>query len=160
MARTSERSLLAPVLGGLALIVALVLAIYYRAELWRGAKWLGDVTGTWATEWVPEHPGQTTAIIGFAVLCFILNWFAHIRGRLRAWVFVLVVELGLWFLFWYGAGIPSFNELLGLNLEKMSPTVLILSGVIVVAITGAIFWFLEMREEWRKYRRRHNADDD
>jgi hypothetical protein len=160
MARTSERSLLAPVLGGLALIVALVLAIYYRAEPGRGAKWLGDVTGTWATEWVPEHPGQTTAIIGFVVLCFILNWFAHIRGRLRAWVFVVVVELGLWFLFWYGLGIPSFNELLGLNLEKMSPTVLILSAVIVVAITGAIFWFLEMREEWRKYRRRHNADDD
>jgi hypothetical protein len=39
------------------LIVALVLAIYYRAELWRGAKWLGDVTATWATEWVPDHPG-------------------------------------------------------------------------------------------------------
>jgi hypothetical protein len=159
MARSSERSLLAPVLGGLALIVALVLAIYYRAELWRGTKWLADVAGTWATEWVPEHPGQTTAIVGFVVLSFILNWIAHIRGRLRAWVFVLVVELGLWFLFWYGLGIPSFNELLGLNLEKMSPTVLILSGVIVVAITGAIFWFLELREEWRKYRRRHNPDE-
>src|SRR5687768_4808462 len=111
MARTSERSLLAPVLGGLALIVALVLAIYYRAELWRAAEWLGDVTGTWAAEWVPEHPGQTTAIIGFVVLCFILSWFAHIRGRVRAWVFGVVGELGLWFLFWYGLGIPSFNGL-------------------------------------------------
>jgi hypothetical protein len=159
MARSSERSLLAPVVGGLTLIVALVLAIYYRAQLWDATKWVADVTGTWATEWVPEHPGQTTAIVGFTVLCFVLNWLAHIRGRLRAWIFVLVVELGLWFLFWYGAGIPSFNELFGLNLEKMSPTVLILSGVIVVAITGAIFWFLELREEWNKYRRRHNPDE-
>jgi hypothetical protein len=38
MARSSERSLLAPVVGGLALIIALVAAIYYRAELWRGTK--------------------------------------------------------------------------------------------------------------------------
>ena len=161
MARSSERSLLAPVVGGIALIVALVLAIYFRSELWRGAKWLGDATGTWATEWVPDHPGQTTAIVGFVVLSFLLNWIAHVRGRLRAWVFAIVVELGLWLLFWLGAIIlPPLNELLGLNFEKMSATLVVLSGLIVVAVTGAIFWFLEMREEWRKYRRRHHVDED
>jgi hypothetical protein len=30
----------------------------------------------------------------------------------------------------------------------------------VIALTGLIFWILEAREEWNKYRRRHNADDD
>jgi len=161
MARSSERSLLAPVVGGLALIVALVLAIYFRSELWRAVRWTGDAFGTWATDWVPNHPGQTVAIVGFAVLAFVLNWIAHIRGRLRAWIFAIVVELGLWFLFWLGAIIlPPLNELLGLNIEKMSATVVLLSGVIVVAITGAIFWFLETREEWRKYHRRHHVDED
>jgi hypothetical protein len=159
MARTSERSLLAPVVGGLALIAALILAIYFRVELWRAIKWTGHEFKVWTTDWVPKHPGQTVAIVGFIVLSFVLNWIAHIRGRLRAWIFAIVVELGLWFLFWYGAGIPSLNELFGLNLEKMSPSVLIMSGVIVVAVTGAIFWFLEAREEWRKYRHRL-ADTD
>ena len=122
MARSSERSLLAPVVGGLALIVALVLAIYFRAELWRGAKWVGDVSGTWATEWVPDHPGQTTAIVGFAVLAFILNWIAHIRGRLRAWIFATRRRVGPLVPLLVRRRHPAaFNELLGLNLEKMSP---------------------------------------
>jgi len=159
MAR-SERSLLAPVLGGLALIAALILAIYFRAELWRGTKWVANATSDWATDWVPNHPGQTVAIAGFTVFAFVLNWFAHIRGRLRAWIFAIVVEFGLWLLFWFGAGIPPLNELIGLNIEKMAGTTVIISGLIVIGITGAIFWFLETREEWRKYRHRHDVDDD
>jgi hypothetical protein len=161
MARTSERSLLAPVVGGLALIAALVLAIYFRADLWRGIKWVGEAFSTWITDWVPNHPGQTVAIVAFVVLAFVLNWIAHIRGRLRAWIFAIVVELGLWFLFWFGAVIlPPLNELLGLNLEAMPTTTVIISGLVVVGVTGAIFWFLEAREEWRKYRRRHHVDED
>src|SRR6185436_7556316 len=105
MARSSERSLLAPVLGGLALIAGLILAIYFRADLWRAIKWASGQFSTWVTDWIPKHPGQTGAILGFVVLAFVLNWFAHVRGRLRAWIFALVVEIGLWLLFWFGAGI-------------------------------------------------------
>jgi len=158
MARSSDRSLAAPILGGIALIAALILAIYFRVELWRGVKWVSNAFGTWLTDWVPDHPGETGAIVGFAVFAFVLNWLAHVRGRLRAWIFALVVEFGLWMLFWYGAGIPPLNELVGLNIRRLPIETVIVSGLIVMAITGAIFWFLEGREEWRKYRHRVDVD--
>jgi hypothetical protein len=160
---TSEsrsRGFLAPVLGGLALIGALILVIAFRTEVWDGIIWTSEAIGDTLTQWVPDHPGQTAAIIGFAVVAFALNWVAHIRGRLRAWVFAVVVEMGLWLLFWYGLGIPSLNELFGLNLDPLTATAVVVSGLVVIALTGALFWFLEMREEWRKYRRRHHVDDD
>lgn len=155
-----SRGLLAPVIGGLALIAALVAAIAFRTELWRFLRWIGDIVATWLTEWVPAHRGQTAAIIGFAVVAFVINWIAHIRGRLRAWIFALVVEAGLWLLFWYGLGIPSLNELTGLDIDRMDPATAVISGALVVAVTGTAFWFLEAREEWRMYRRRHHVDED
>jgi hypothetical protein len=153
-----SRGLLKPVLGGLALIAALVAAIYFRVELWTAIKWLVRTFGNWLTEWVPDHPGQSSAIIGFAVRAFVINWLAHVRGRLRAWIFAIVVEIGLWLLFWYGAGIPSLNELLGLDIEKMTLRLVLSSGIIVIAVTGVLFWFLELREEWKKYRHRTDTD--
>lgn len=155
-----SRGLLSPVIGGLALIAALVAAIAFRAELWRFLRWIGDIVGTWLTEWVPAHRGQAAAIIGFAVVAFLINWVAHIRGRLRAWIFALVVEAGLWLLFWYGLGIPSLNQLAGLDIDRMDPATAAVSGALVIAATAALFWFLEAREEWRKYRRRHHVDED
>ncbi len=155
-----SRSLLKPVVGALALIAILIAVVFFRAEVWSATKAVGRAFNTWLFDWVPEHPGQGAAIIGFAVVAFLINWVAHVRGRLRAWVFALVVEAALWGLFWYGLLIPSFNELFGLDFEQMSAGVVVLSGAIVIAVTGALFWFLESREEWRKYRRRHNVDDD
>jgi hypothetical protein len=155
-----SRGLLTPVLGGILLIAALVAAIAFRSELWDFLTWIGRLVRTWLTDWVPAHRGQTGAIIGFAVLAFILNWIAHVRGRLRAWIFALVVEAGLWILFWYGIGIAPLNELTGLRIPRMEPATAAISGGLVVAIIGAVFWFLELREEWRKYRRRHHVDED
>jgi len=151
---------MAPVLGGILLIAAVVAAIAYRDQVWRFIRWLGDTIGTWFTDWVPAHRGQTAAIIGFAVVALLLNWIAHVRGRLRAWIFVLVVEAGLWLLFWYGLGIPSLNELTGLNLPHMDVSTMLISGAIVMVLTGVVFWFLEVREDWRKYRRQHHVDED
>jgi hypothetical protein len=152
--------LLTPVIGGILLIGALIAAIAFRSELWQAVKWLGRVAGDWFTGWVPDHPGETGAIVGFAVVAFAINWIAHVRGRFRAWVFALVVEVGLWLLFWYGLFIPSLNELLGLNITRLPGEGVALSAAIVIALTGALFWFLEGREEWRKYRRRHHVDDE
>jgi len=155
-----SRGLLRPVIGGLALIAIIILVIYLRVQVWHGLQWTGRKVSDWVTNWVPDHPGQTAAIGGFVIFAFVLNWIAHIRGRLRAWIFAIVVEFGLWLLFWYGAGIPPLNKLFGLNIARMEPTAVLLAGIIVIAITGAIFWFLEMREEWRKYRHRLSTDDD
>lgn len=156
-----SRGLATPIISGLVLIGALIAAIAFRSELWRALQWFGRTINTWFTEWVPAHQSQTAVIVGFAVVALLLNWVAHVRGRLRAWIFALVVEAGLWALFWYSpAVIPSLNELFGLNIARLDTMSTVLSGAIVIAVTGALFWFLEMREEWRKYRRRHHVDDD
>jgi len=154
-----SRGFLKPVIGALIVIAAIIAGIYFRDEVGRAVRWLSRVTNNWLTDWVPAHRGETLAIVGFAVLAFLINWVAHVRGRLRAWIFALVLEIGLWLLFWYGLLIPPLNELAGLDIPRMTTEAIILSGVVVVAITGALFWFLEMREEWRKYRRRHTVDE-
>jgi len=111
---------LGPVLGALLLIAALVAGIAFRRQLWQFLRWAGHIVSNWLTVWVPAHPRQTSAIVGFAVLALVLNWLAHVRGRLRAWIFALIVEIGLWILFWNGPGIPSLNDLLGLRMPRLN----------------------------------------
>ncbi len=152
--------LLTPVLGGLVLVAAVVAGIAFRGQLWQFLGWAGRTVNHWLTGWAPEHPRQTGAIVGFGVLALAINWIAHVRGRLRAWIFALVVEIGLWLLFWNGPGIPSLNDLLGLKIAKLSPGEIALSGAVVIAVTGAVFWFLELREGWLAYRHRHDVEDD
>lgn len=155
-----SRGLLGPVLGGLCLIGALIAGIAFRKQLWQFVGWAGRGVSDWLTVWVPAHPRQTGAIVGFAVVALALNWIAHVRGRLRAWIFALVVEIGLWILFWNGPGIPSLNDLLHLKIPKLDTRAMVVSGALVIAITGVVFWFLELREEWRAYRRQHHVDED
>src|SRR5262249_46344449 len=100
-----SRSLLGPVAVGLVLIAALGAVIALRGPLWEFAKVAGRTVSDWLTNWAPAHPRQTAAVVGFALLTLVINWVAHVRGRLRAWIFALVVEIGLWLLFWYGPGI-------------------------------------------------------
>jgi hypothetical protein len=152
--------LLGPVLGGLLLIVALIAAIAFRTQLWQFLKWATRTIGHWLTVWAPAHPKQTAAIAGFAVIALAINWIAHVRGRLRAWIFALVVEIGLWLLFWNGPGIPSLNDLLGLKLPPLTASEIALSGILVIGLTGLIFWLLELREGWQAYRHKHTVDDD
>jgi hypothetical protein len=152
--------LLGPVVGGLVLIAAVVAGIALRAQVWQFVKWAGRMVSRWFTGWAPAHPHQTAAIAAFAIVALIVNWIAHVRGRLRAWIFAVVVEIGLWLLFWNGPGIPSLNDLLGLKIARLSPKEIALSGALVVAITGAVFWLLELREGWRAYRRQHNVDEE
>jgi hypothetical protein len=159
LAPRRSRGCLAPVVGGLVVIILVVGVIAFRGPLWDLLRWAGRTVDHLFTEWVPAHQAQTAVILGFAVLAFLLNWVAHVRGRLRAWMFAVVVEAGLWLLFWYGPGIPSLNELLGLDIARLTPAATLIAGAIVIAVTGALFWFLEAREEWRRYRRAHQVDD-
>lgn len=158
---SARRSFLKPVVGGLVVLGALVAAIYFRVELWEFIKVASRAIGEVLTDWIPNHPGQAAAVAVFAVVAFALNWIAHVRGRVRAWVFALIVEAGLWVLFWYGAFvIPPLNELMGTDIERMTWATVFVSALVVIALTGAVFWFLETKEEWSKYRRRHHVDDD
>jgi len=155
-----SRGFLGPVFGGLVLIAALVAVIAVRGPLWQLAKVVGRTVSDWLSGWAPAHPRQTTAIVGFGLLTLAINWVAHVRGRLRAWIFALVVETGLWLLFWYGPGIPSLNELLGFRMATLTPVEVAVSGAVVIAITGVVFWCLELREGWLAYQHRHDVDDD
>ena len=147
-------------LGGLLLIAALVAAIAFRTQLWQFVRWATRTIGHWLTGWAPAHPSQTGAIAGFAVIALGINWIAHVRGRLRAWIFALVVEIGLWLLFWNGPGIPPLNDLLGFKIPKLSGSEIALSGALVIALTGVVFWLLELRESWLSYRHKHTVDDE
>jgi hypothetical protein len=159
--RSARRSggLLGPVVGGLVLIAAVVAVIALRDQLWQFLRWAGHVVRDWTTVWAPAHQRQTGAIVGFAVVAFLINWIAHVRGRLRAWIFALVVEIGLWLLFWSGPGIPSLNDLLGFRIPRLTPSEIAISGALVIAVTGVVFWFLELRESWRKYLHQHSVED-
>lgn len=156
---TAKRGLLKPVLSGVLVIGLIAVVILFHAEIWkyliipvgRAAGWVG-------TEWVPKHVGQSLAAAGFGVVAFFINWLAHVRGRLREWIFAIVVEIGLWILFWFPWPPLSLNKLFRLNIEQMPFLTVLLSGFIVIFITGVIFWILELKEEINKYRRRHNAE--
>jgi hypothetical protein len=160
MAETESktRSFLKPVIGGLILIGAIIAIIAFRSQLWDLMKSWGREGGNTIVDWVPNHPGATLVIVVGALVAFGINWFAHVRGRLRAWIFAIVVEAGLWILFWNSLGIPSLNELFGLNVEKITANEQVITGLIVILVSGLTFWLLEAKEEWDKYRRTHNEE--
>lgn len=162
MAETESktRSFLKPVIGGLILIGAIVAIIAFRSQLWDLLKSWSKEGGNALLNWVPNHPGATLVIVVALLVAFAINWVAHVRGRIRAWIFALVVEAGLWVLFWNSLGIPSLNELFGVNTEKISANEQVISGLVIIILAGMVFWFLESKEEWNKYRRAHNPDDD
>jgi hypothetical protein len=150
---SKSRSLLAPLIGGVVLIALLVLIIAFRNQLADAISSTSSEGGSRILAWVPEHLGATLAIIVAFFVAIAFNWVAHITGRLRAWIFVLVVEIGLWILFWNSVGIPSLKDLLGFeNLERITPTEQAVSGAIILVLSGVVFWFLEARESWQKRR--------
>lgn len=155
---TKSRSLLAPIIGGVVLIALLVLIIAFRNQL-------TDAISSWSTEgggavlaWIPDHVDETLAIVVAFLVALGINWIAHVAGRLRAWIFVLVVEAGLWVLFWNSLGIPSLRELIGLDPEalQLNGSEQAVSGLIILFLSGIVFWILEAKESWQ--RRRESLD--
>jgi hypothetical protein len=151
---SKSRSLLAPFIGAIVLIALLVLIIAFRQQL-------ADVITRTSAEgssrliaWVPDHLDETFAIVVAFLVAIGINWVAHVAGRLRAWIFVFVVEIGLWILFWNSLGIPSLRELVGLDPEslRLTPTEQAVSLAIILVLSGVVFWILEAREAWKQRR--------
>jgi hypothetical protein len=157
---SKTRSFLKPVIGGLVLILALIGVIAFRSQIADLLKKAGTKSGNTLVDWVPSHPGATTVIVAGFLLALGINWIAHVAGRLRAWIFAIVVEVGLWVLFWNSLGIPSLDELFRVNVERISAKEQLISGLVIVILAGVVFWFLESRENWNRYRRQHNPDDN
>jgi hypothetical protein len=151
---SKSRSLLAPIIGAVVLIALLILIIAFRQQL-------ADVISRSSAEgssrliaWVPDHLDETFAIAVAFLVAIGINWIAHVAGRLRAWIFVFIVEIGLWILFWNSLGIPSLRELVGLNPETLQLTVTeqAVSLAIILFLSGIVFWILEAREAWKQRR--------
>ena len=149
MAETESktRSFLKPVIGGI-LIGAIVAIIAFRSQLWDLLKSWSKEGGNALLNWVPNHPGATLVIVVALLVAFAINWVAHVARPDRAWIFALVVEAELWVLFWNSLGIPSLNDLFGVNTEKISAN----DRSSAVSrdhhpLAGMVFWFLESKEE-------------
>ncbi len=161
MAETESKtkSFLKPVVGGVVLIGAVVAIIAFRNQLGDAIASGSREGGKTIVDWVPDHPSETIAIVVGFLVAFGINWIAHVVGRLRAWIFAIVVEAGLWLLFWNSVGIPSLKELMGIGDDvALTGNEQVITGLIIILLSGAIFWILEMRENWAKYRRKHNEE--
>jgi hypothetical protein len=152
---SKSRSLLAPIIGGLVLIAALVLIIALRTQLHDLISSSSKSNANTIVGWVPDHQYATLAIVVAFLITIAIDWVAHLVGRLRAWIFVLVVEIGLWILFWNSVGIPSLKHLVGLDsLERISTKAQFYSGLLIFVLSGIIFWILEAVEAFKERRAR------
>jgi hypothetical protein len=155
-----SRGLIGPALGGVVLIAVVVAGVAFRRELWRSARWAGSTASRWLTQWAPCSSPPDAGDRG-------------IRGpgahhQLDRACPRPVARLDLRFgrgdrplaAVLERSGIPSLNDLSGLKIPKLNPGAIALSGALVIAVTGAVFWFLEAREEWLAYRRQHHVDED
>jgi hypothetical protein len=162
MAETESkaRSVLKPIIAAVVLIVVLILIIAFRQQLGDLLSSSSKEGGSTILNWIPDHKGATVVIAGAFVVAFGINWLAHIAGRLRAWIFVVVLEIGLWILFWNSVGIPPLKDLVGLdNLERISPVAQAVSGAIILFLSGIAFWIMEARENVLARGTRLRGDD-
>lgn len=158
---SKTRNILRPIIAGVVLLAALVLIIAFRSQLSDLISSSSKEGGSTVVDWVPDHKGATTVIVGAFVLFLGINYVAHIAGRLRAWLFVVVIEAGLWVLFWNSVGIPPLKDLVGMeSLDAISPTAQAVSGGIILVASGVIFWILEAKEAFNARRHRTGGDDD
>jgi hypothetical protein len=122
---TKSRSLLAPLIGGVVLVALLFLTIAFRDQLRDAIASSSSRGGGAVLAWIPDHVDETLAIVVAFLVAIGINWIAHVIGRLSAWIFVVVVEIGL---------------------------------LIVLILSGIVFWILEAKEKWAE--RRHRLDTD
>jgi len=158
---SKARNFFRPIIAGVVILAALVLIIAFRSQLGDLLSSSSKEGGSSIMNWIPDHKAATTVIAGAFALFMGLNWIAHIAGRLRAWLFVLVIEIGLWILFWNSVGIPPLKDLVGLkSLDPISGQAQAASGAIIMVLGGAIFWVLEAKESFEMRRHRTGGGDD
>jgi len=131
--------------------VLLVLANRKRSGNLAAKVWKGITN--WFAVWVPAHPAAASVIFGFVVFVLIINYFAHLLGRLTTYVFAAVLETAMWLITWYGApfmNVPSFWHMLHSGQPTLPVGYAMTVLGIILLITGLLYWFLELREKVRK----------
>ncbi len=148
---TTTRNIIKPIIAGAVVVLILALIGAFRNQLLDAIHSSSKEGSGKLSQWIPEHKGETV-IIGVAFLIFLgVNYVAHIVGRLRAWIFVVVVEAGVWFLFWNDFGsLGSGRDIVGLQERHLSGLAQINALVIILVLSGIVFWFLEAKEGFDK----------
>jgi hypothetical protein len=157
---SKSRNIFKPIIAGVVLLAALILIVAFRSQLGDLISSSSKEGGSTIVSWIPDHKAATTVIAGAFVVFLGINWIAHIAGRVRAWLFVVVVEIGLWALFWNGVGIPPLKDLVGLDsVDRISAPAQTVSGALIMVLGGVAFWFLEAKESFEARRHRTGGDD-
>jgi hypothetical protein len=152
-ATRTRGSLLQPIIAGAVVVLVLALIGAFRDQLLDAIHSSSEKSSGGLKNWIPDHKGETV-IIGITFLIFLgIDYVAHLVGRLRAWLFVVVVQIGVWFLFWNDFGnLGSGRDIVGLDARHLSGVAQINALLIVMVLSGVIFWILEAREEFAKRR--------
>ncbi len=158
---TTTRNIVKPIIAGAVVVLVLALIGAFRVQLLDAITSGSQESSGKLSQWIPEHKGETIIIaIGFA-LYLAINYVAHVVGRLRAWIFVVVVETGVWFLFWNDFGsLGSGRDLVGLQDSHLSGVAQINSLLIILVLSGIVFWVLEAKESFDKRQHATGGDDD
>jgi hypothetical protein len=156
---STTRSIFKPIIAGVLLIAALFLIIAFRNQLGDLVSRSGSKGGSSLLSWIPNHKGATTIIIAAFIVFLGIDYVAHLAGRLRAWIFVVVVQIGLWILFWNNLGITPLKDFLGLKDTTISGKAQIVSLLIIMVLSGVVFWILEAKEAFDMRRHRTGGDD-
>jgi len=158
---TKTRSFLKPVVGGIVLIALLAGLLAFRHQL-SDALSHGSGKGSSALlGWIPNHGSETVTIAVCFLVAVGLGWIAHIVGRLRAWIFAVIVDIGLWVLFWNDLGFGSIKSMVGVSDGvKLDGKEQVIALLIVLVLSGFVFWILEAKESWSQYRHRQATSAD
>ena len=146
---SKTRSLLKPIIAGVAVIVVLVLLVLLWNPISDAISGQARSGFSRFINWIGDNPLKALVVFVLFALFLAGNYVAHRVGRLRAWLFVVVVEIGLWILFWNQTVIPPLKDFFGLSEVKLDLATQAVSGIVVLVLSGVIFWILEAREAWK-----------
>lgn len=159
-AESTGRKVLVPAISAIVLLVVFSTLFLFRDKVFESLGKSGSHGFKSLFSWIPDHKGQTTVILVTLAICIAVDWVAHIVGRLRPWIFVVVFQIGVWILFWNTFIGQSGKDSLGLSkVGDLSVKEQAISILIILVISGIVFWLLEAKENWRKYRHQQSTED-
>jgi hypothetical protein len=157
---STGRKILVPAISAIVLLVVFSALFLFRDRVFDALSSSSESGFQKLFSWIPDHKGQTTVILVTLAICIAVDWVAHIVGRLRPWIFVVVFQIGVWILFWNTFIGESGKDSLGLsNVGDLSVKEQAISILIVLIISGVVFWILEAKENWNKYRHSQSTED-
>jgi hypothetical protein len=160
---STSRKLLWPAISALVLLVIFSALFYFREQVFDALAKSTASSFHSLSDWIPKHTTELTVILITLAICIAVDWVAHIVGRLRPWIFVVVFQIGVWILFWNTFIGESGKDSLGIDSLKsanLSVKEQAISMLFILVVSGIVFWILEAKENWNRYRHSQSTDGD